>query len=197
MRLLQELSLLLVEIFIWSSGQDCSPNFPRDILGGGNTTIPETIPEGTVVLAPFLTFTCDGYITHVSVGYEVTNMTSNQTVYLQLRRNVEGTKYSLIHEVMLPVVPDGTRTSILRDYKLPNMLAVRENDVVGFRTPENSSVRVLIDDSQEANRSLYVNENYESDNFSTSMINGTPQISVADGEHLHMSVVVAVVYNAH
>ena len=174
----RELLLLLVEIFNWSSGQDCSTGFPQDVLSRGNTTIESTIPVGTVVLAPFLNFTCDGYITHVSVVYEVTDIASNETVYLQLRRNVEGMEYSLIDEVMLPERGRANQ-SFLQDYELPNRIEIQENDVIGFETPANSSVEVLVD-TNVTDEPLYFSPN-NTDVFELSMMTGLPQISIILG----------------
>ena len=106
--------------------------------------------------------TCDGYISHVSVAYEVNpNMTSsNEGVYLQLWRISAATydqavgimNYSLVEEVLLPVGhqwPDNDNQSILNNYELPIRITVQSNDIVGFRTPFGSPVEVLVDTTEE------------------------------------------------
>ena len=173
--------LLLLEAFTEVFGQGCTTDFSQDIclINRGNTTI----PEGTVVLAPFLTFKCNGHITHVSVRFEVIDMSSNETVYLQLRRKVEGMEYYLITEVMLPKgEPEGNH-SILCDYELPDRMKIQENDVIGFRTPEDSSVAVLVETTNMTiNRQLlFSSTNSTDDIFDSVMIEGLPQISVGAG----------------
>ena len=106
--------------------------------------------------------TCDGYISHVSVAYEINpNMTSsNEGVYLQLWRTSAAAhdqavgimNYSLVEEVLLPVGhqwPDNDNQSILNNYELPIRITVQSNDIVGFRTPFGSPVEVLVDTTEE------------------------------------------------
>ena len=166
--------LVTAAIFV-VSGHNCLQGFPENITEITNRS-EHVIPEGTVVLAPFLTFTCDGYITHVSVGYEVTSVTSNQTVYLQLRRNTEGANYSLIHEVLLPRGKPEAKDNhtILRNYQLLKSIAVLQNDLVGFKTPADSSVRVLLVSDQQKT----LHKGYSSNAFAASNVTGIPQISV-------------------
>ena len=113
------------------------------------------LPKDVEIIIPSLKIICDGYISHVSVGFEVSqtsvfNQSDDGTgVYLQLWRDavVDMRNYTLVEEVLLPVEnpwPDNDNRSILINYKLPERMTVRSNDVIGFRTPYDSSVNVLV-----------------------------------------------------
>ena len=176
--------ILVVTMYCFKiSGEVCSMGFPEIINMRRNTMELDTIPEDTEVLIPSLRITCDGYISHVSVGYKVIyESTINQDgVYLQLWRTAVGTRnYSLVEEVLLPVGepwPGNNNQSILKDFELPSRIAVESNDVIGFRTPWDSSVEVLVDttDQQEILE-------YESNSPTALNVTGIPQIIITNSE---------------
>ena len=155
-----------------TSGENCNMGFPEGI-GVENSINPidlDVLPEDTEVIIPSLRMTCDGYISHVSVGYEVTQISVvNQSavgVYLQLWRNAAAVwgirNYTLVEEVMLPVGipwPGIDNQSLLNNYKLANRITVRSNDVIGFRTPYDSSVNVLVNTTDQ--REVLTNDYYD------------------------------------
>ena len=146
-------SLMLMILYIEISGEACNVGFPEAITMGNNVMELDVIPEDTQVLIPSLTITCDGYISHVSIGYKVNpyKSTTGQSVYLQLWRNSVGMRnYTLAEEVLLPSGnpwPGNNNQTILENFELPSRITVRSNDVIGFRTPHSSSVEVLVDTS--------------------------------------------------
>ena len=167
--LFAQLTLVLVIFSSKTSGKDCIVGFLEDIAVENATIESEMeldfIPEDTEIIIPSLTIACDGYISHVSVGYEGKNQTvSNKSVYLQLWRishtTLEGSveNYTLVEEVLLPIGdpwPGADNQRILNDYKLPKRLTVQSSDVIGFRTPYNSSVNVLVNATEQ--REVFLN----------------------------------------
>jgi len=132
------LTVLCMLCFKASGEVVCTKGFPEVIALENNTSIHlDAIPEDTEVLIPSLIMTCDGYISHVSIGYEVTNSEFNQSVYLQLwRRNdaMQPGDYSLVVEVLLPVGdpwPYSDHQSILSNYELSSRIMVQSNDIIG------------------------------------------------------------------
>ena len=192
--LIFQLILLITMYCLKIYGEVCNTGFPEIINMRGNTSMElDTIPEDTEVLIPSLRITCDGYISHVSVGYKVIyESTINQDgVYLQLWRTVVGMRnYSLVEEVLLPVGepwPGNNNQSILKDFELPSRIAVQSSDVIGFRTPWDSSVEVLVDTTDQ--REIL---EYESNNSTVLNVTGIPQIIITNSELklLHCSHVI-------
>ena len=158
--------------------------FPEEIMmETENSTIElddvrlDVIPEDTEVIIPSLRMTCDGYISHVSVGYEVSHVSAfNESVYLQLWRTSTAENYSLVEEVLLPVGhhwPDNDNRSILNNYELPSRITVQSNDTIGFRTPLGSSVEVLVDTIEQR-------EVLSSDNVLN--VTGVPQVMITNSK---------------
>ena len=163
--LIAQSTLILVLFSFKPFGEDCSVGFLEDITVESNITEFEmeldVIPEDAEIIIPSLTMTCNGYISHVSIGYEGKNQTSvsNNSVYLQLWRishtaALEGSveNYTLVEEVLLPIGdpwPHTDNQRILNDYKLPKRITVQSSDVIGFRTPYNSSVNVLVNTTDQ------------------------------------------------
>ena len=165
-----QLTLVLVIFSFKTSGESCNMGFPEDITMENSTVELDVLPEDTEIIIPSLKIICDGYISHVSVGFEVSQMSVyNQSadgtgVYLQLWRDagVGMRNYTLVEEVLLPVGnpwPDNDDQSILINYKLPKRMTVRSNDVIGFRTPYDSSVNVLVNTTDQ--REVLTNSNYD------------------------------------
>ena len=159
--------------------------FPEAItMGNNNITELDVIPEDTQVLIPSLTITCDGYISHVSVGYKANlyKSASDESVYLQLWRSTVGMrKYSLVKEVLLPPGdpwPGSNNLSILEDFELPSRISVQSNDVIGFRTPYNSSVKVLVDTINPRRILEYTLHGYNN----VLNITGIPQITIRNSK---------------
>ena len=146
--------------------------FPEHIVMESTTMELDVLPEDTEIIIPSLRITCDGYISHVSVAYEVSqtatvfNQSSGGGVYLQLWRNNAAAmgmrNYTLVEEVLLPVGSPWTvndNRSILNNYKLPNRITVQPNDVIGFRTLYDSSVNVLVNMTDQ--REMLINDYYD------------------------------------
>ena len=142
------------------SGEFCSVGFPENITEENSTMELDILPEDTEVIIPSFRMTCDGYISHVSVAYEVSHQVSSFNeagVYLQLWRTSDAQavgmqNYSLVEEVLLPVGyrwPDYDNQSILDNYELPVRITVQSNDIIGFRTLFGSPVEVLVDITEE------------------------------------------------
>ena len=163
-------------------------------MANADTIESDTIPEDTEVLIPSLRITCDGYISHVSVGYKVIyESTINQDgVYLQLWRTAVGTRnYSLVEEVLLPVGdpwPGNNNQSILKDFELPSRIAVQSNDVIGFRTPWDSSVEVLMDTTDQ--REIL---EYDSNSPTVLNVTGISQIIITNSKFTNNKI--NVLYN--
>ena len=183
--LIVQLTAVLVILCLRISGEICSMGFPEEIMmETENATIElddvrlDVIPEDTEVIIPSLRMTCDGYISHVTVGYEVSHVTAfNESVYLQLWRTSTAENYSLVEEVLLPVGyhwPDNDNRSLLNNYELPIRITVQSNDTIGFRTPFGSSVEVLVDTTEEREVLSY------SDNVLN--VTGVPQVMITNSK---------------
>ena len=176
--------LMLMILFIEISGEACNMGFPEAIAIGNSTTMElDVIPEDTQVLIPSLTITCDGYISHVSVGYKVSHYRSaaDESVYLQLWRIAVGVRnYSLVEEVLLPPGdpwPGSNNLSILENFELPSRITAQSNDVIGFRTPYSSSVRVLVNTTNPRRILEYTSHGYNVLNTT-----GIPQITIRNSK---------------
>ena len=168
--MIPQLTLVLVIFSVEIFGEYCNMGFPDHIVIESTTMGLDVLPEDTEIIIPSLRMACDGYISHVSVGYEVSQTATvfNQStdgVYLQLWRNAAamGTgNYTLVEEVLLPAGnpwPGNDNRSILNNYKLPNRITVQSNDVIGFRTPYDSSVNVLVNTTDQ--REMLISDYYD------------------------------------
>lgn len=182
--MIPHLTLVLVIFSVEISGEYCNMGFLEHIAMESTTIELDVLPEDTEIIIPSLRITCDGYISHVSVGYEVSQTATvfNQStggVYLQLWRNAAAMgmrNYTLVEEVPLPVGSPWTgndNRSILNDYKLPKRITVQSNDVIGFRTPYDSSVNVLVNTTDQ--REMLISDYY--DNV-LNMTGGVPLILI-------------------
>ena len=179
--------LMLMILHIEISGEACNAGFPEAITMRGNNAMElDVIPEDTQVLIPSLTITCDGYISHVSIGYKVNpyKSTAGQSVYLQLWRSSVGVRnYTLVEEILLPPGnpwPGNNNQTILENFELPSRITVRSNDVIGFRTPRSSSVEVLVD----TNNPREILE-CTSHGHNISNITGIPQIIIRNSKFVY------------
>ena len=181
--LVAQLTLVLMILLVEISGEAINAGFPEAITMGNNAMELDVIPDDTQVLIPSLTITHDGYISHISVGYKVNpyKSSSNEGVYLQLWRSTVGLKnYSLIEQVLLPPgnpLPNNNNQSIIKDFKLPSRIAVRSNDIIGFRTPRSSPVKVLVDTTDP--REIL---EYTSHGNKALKVTGTPQVILMNSE---------------
>ena len=110
----------------------------------------DSIPNGTIAFVNNQ-FTCNGIITHVSVGYEVVDggYHNNETgVYFELRRAAQNGSFDVVQSIPLPVGETWNETDdrfILNDYELSDAIQFQENDSISIFTPVNSSVKILVD----------------------------------------------------
>lgn len=182
MQIAQLTLVLMILSCLQISGEFCSVGFPENVALENSTTELDSLPEDTEVIIPSLRMTCDGYISHVSVAYEINRDMSlfNEGVYLQLWRTgaAQAVKnYSLVEEVLLPVGdrwPDNDNQSVLNNYELPMRITVKSNDTIGFRTPFGSPVEVLMDTTEE--REILSND----DNVLN--VTGIPQITFTNSK---------------
>ena len=174
----------------------CTTGFPDVIIMENSTAMLDTIPEGTEVLVPSLKITCDGYISYVSVGYKARESIFNQSVYLQLWRSAAAMniiKYLLVEEVMVPAGeswPGNNSHNILNHYKLPSKIKVQSNDIIGFRTPMNSSVKVLVDTTDQR-------EIIENGQYMLNVSHGVPQIMITNSMFININLTFVVLLTCY
>ena len=112
----------------------------------------DSIPNGTIAFVNNQ-FTCNGIITHVSVGYEVVDggYHNNETgVHFELRRVAQNGSFDVVQSIPLLIEQAWNETDdrdryILNNYELSDTIQFQENDYISIFTPVNSTVKILVD----------------------------------------------------